>query len=86
MFLHLDFLTEEKEKKIIAFLKNQKPVISVTKTIGYCDFEFRAIVKDIHEFYTLMEDLRKQFPDMIKDYESILYYKFHQNLNYFPFD
>lgn len=86
VFLHLDFLTEEKENKIISFLKNQKPVISVTKTIGYCDLEFRAIVKDIYEFYTLIEDLRKQFPDMIKDYESILYYKFYQNLNYFPFD
>lgn len=86
VFLHLDFLTEEKEKKIISFLKNQKPVISATKNIGYCDLEFRAIVKDIHEFYILIEELRKQFPDMIKDYESVLYYKFHQNLNYFPFD
>ncbi len=86
IFLHLDFLTRDLEKKIISFLKNQKPVISVTKTIGYCDLEFRAIVKDIHEFYVLIENLRNQFPEMIKDYESILYYKFHQNLNYFPFD
>jgi hypothetical protein len=42
------------------------------------------VVKDIQEFYQLIEKLRQAFPE-IHDYESILYYKFHQALNYFPF-
>jgi Lrp/AsnC family leucine-responsive transcriptional regulator len=85
VFLHLDYLTEDKEKQIITFLKYHKTVVSVTKTIGYCELEFRAIVKDIQEFYSLIEDLRNKFPDLIKEYESIVYYKFHEALNYFPF-
>jgi len=84
-FLHLENTTEEKERKIIQFLKQQQSIISVTKTIGYCELEFRTIVKDVHEFYILMEKLRNEFPDLIKDYESIIYYKFHKALNYFPF-
>ncbi|MFC1801411.1 Lrp/AsnC family transcriptional regulator [Nanoarchaeota archaeon] len=84
-FLHLENTTEEKEKKIIQFLKQKKSVVSATKTISYCELEFRAVVKDVHEFYVVMEELRNNFPDLIKDHESILYYKFHEALNYFPF-
>ena len=83
VFLHLTNLTEESENKIIGFLKNQKSVVSVTKTIGFCELEFRTIVKDIHEFYSLMEDLRSKFSNL-NDYFSIIYYKFHKALNYFP--
>jgi len=85
IFMHLENLTEEKDKSLIGFIKLQKEVVSITKTIGYCELEFRAIVKSVAEYYELMERLRKQFPDLIKEYESILYYKFHQNLNYYPF-
>ncbi|MFH1133114.1 MAG: Lrp/AsnC family transcriptional regulator, partial [Nanoarchaeota archaeon] len=84
-FLHLENITEDKEKKIIQFLKQQKSVVSVTKTIGYCELEFRAVVKDVHEFYVLMEEIRNHFPDFIKDHESIIYYRFYEALNYFPF-
>ena len=86
VFLHLEHLTEDKEKKLIYFLKQQKSVISVTKTIGYCELEFRSILKDIHEYYALMESIRNEFQDLVKDYESILYYKFHDVLNYFPYE
>ncbi len=86
VFLHLENITETKEKSIIQFLKLTNEVVSVTKTIGYCDLEFRAIVKNVHELYNLMENIRKQFPDIIKDYDTILYYKFHNTLNYFPFN
>ncbi|MFA6461160.1 MAG: Lrp/AsnC family transcriptional regulator [Candidatus Woesearchaeota archaeon] len=85
IFLHLENLTEEKERSIIEFLKYQPSVISVTKTIGYCELEFRSVVKDVHEYYQLIEALKKQFPDVIKETESILYYQFNRVLNYYPF-
>lgn len=84
VFLHLENLIEQKEKSIIEFLKYNKTVISVTKAIGYAELEFRAVVKDVHEFYELIEQLREKFPELIKDYELILYLKFHEALNYFP--
>lgn len=85
VFLKLDHLTEKVENKLIEYLGARKEIISITRTIGFCELEFRAIVKDIHEFYALMDQLRKEFTDNIKSYDSILYYKFHNTLNYYPF-
>ena len=85
VFLHLENLSEEVEKRIIQFLKYNKTCVSITKTIGYCELEFRAIVENVEEFYKLMEELRNKFSDYLKDYESIIYYKMHDVWNYFPF-
>lgn len=84
VFLHLENLTDNVEKKIIQSLKYHKAVVSITKTIGFCELEFRSIVKDVNEFYELMEELRNNFSDNIKEYESIIYYKMHDVWNYFP--
>ena len=85
VFLHLENLSEEVEKKMIQFLKYQKACVSITKTIGYGEFEFRAVVKSVDEFYKLMEEVRNEFSDYIKEYESIIYSKMHDVWNYFPF-
>ncbi len=85
VFLHLDNLSEEIEKKIINFLKNHKTCVSITKTIGYCELEFRPICKSVDEFYELMDELRKEFSDYLKEYESIIYSKMRDVWNYFPF-
>jgi len=84
VFLHLDNLTTKKRKEIISFIGNQKQTVSITETIGYCELEFRSITKDINEFYELIEKIKKQFSEYIKEYNSILYFKFHETLNYFP--
>ena len=84
VFLHLENV-EEVEKKIIQFLKYYKTCVSITKTIGYCELEFRAICENVDEFYRLMEELRNKFSDYIKEYESIIYSKMHDVWNYFPF-
>lgn len=84
-FLHLENMSAENEKKLIQFLKYDKSVISVTKTIGHSELEFRAVVKNIQEYYLLIEEIRENFPDILENYESIIYYKFYDVLNYFPF-
>jgi DNA-binding Lrp family transcriptional regulator len=85
VFLHLNDLSVERESSIIEFLRRHKAILSVTKTVGYAELEFRAIVHNIDEFYELLHALRTRFPKVIKEYQSILYNKFHQALNYFPF-
>lgn len=85
VFLHMENHTPEVEKKLIQFLRYHKTVVSITKTIGDCELEFRPIVKNVDEFYKLMEELRNNFSDNFKDYESVIYYKMHDVWNYFPF-
>jgi len=86
IFLHLEDLTKETKNKLINFLGNQKEIISTTETIGFCDLEVRAILENIQEFYDLIEKIRTEFPTLIKNYDSIIYHKFNQSLNYFPFN
>lgn len=85
VFLDLENITELKEKEIIKFLGNEREVVSVTKTIGFCDLEFRCVVKNIEEYYLLIARLKEKFGSLIKDNKSIIYYKIHDVLNYFPF-
>ena len=85
VFLHLESLTEEVERRIIQFLKHHKTCVSITKTIGYCELELRPICKSVDEFYELMEEIRNTFSDYLKEYESIIYSKMHDVWNYFPF-
>lgn len=69
-----------------AFLSTQSQVISVTKTIGYCELECRLLVDNVQEFYELMSALKSKFADVLKDFEPVLYYKFHKSLNYYPLE
>ncbi|RMF06169.1 Lrp/AsnC family transcriptional regulator [Candidatus Woesearchaeota archaeon] len=84
VFLHMESYTPQLEKKLIEYLKQNKTCPSITKTIGYCELEFRAVVSSVDEFYALMNDMKNTFPE-IKEYESIIYAKMHGAWNYFPF-
>jgi len=84
VFLHIENATEQKERSIVEFLGSKKQVISVTKTIGYCELEFRAVIKEMQEIYDVLEELRSHYPE-IKEYDLLAYYKFHSVLNYYPF-
>lgn len=85
VFIHIENTTSMNEKKLIGFLKYQAPIVSVTRTIGFDELEFRCVVKSVDEFYQLMNIIKNSFPELIS-YDSILYYKFHQSLNYYPFN
>ncbi len=84
VFLHLENSTKKQIAQLITYLKTKKEVISITKTIGYCDLEFRAVVRDIQEFFSLITALRNTFT-IIKAHDEIIYYGFFDSLNYFPF-
>lgn len=85
VFLHLENMSDETERKMIQFLKYDKNCVSITKTIGLCELEFRAICTNIEEFYELMDRFRSEFSDNVKEYESIIYSKMHGVWNYYPF-
>jgi DNA-binding Lrp family transcriptional regulator len=73
-----------RQEALRAFLAVQPSVISVTKTIGYCELECRLLVDNVQDFYDFMTALKAKFTDVLKDFEPILYYKFHKSLNYYP--
>lgn len=83
IFLHLQNNTREKEKELIAFLKNNEHVIYITKAIGIAEIEFEILVKTIEEFYEIINEIRKKLGDVFKGYESVLVYE-EKHINYLP--
>lgn len=83
IFFFLENIPGEQEK-FRTFMAQQPEVISITKTIGYCELECRMYVDDVKEFYGFMARIKTRFSALMKDFEPIIYYKFHKSLNYYP--
>jgi DNA-binding Lrp family transcriptional regulator len=84
IFLSLQKISEEKERQIIYFLSEMPEIISVSKTLGDYELEFRAMVKDVLSLQNLIERIRKNFQEEFIDFNLITFVKFYKLLNYFP--
>lgn len=85
VFLHLQKTTKEKETEIISYLSDIPEVISVSKTFGDYELEFRAIIKNILDLQMILEDFRDRYSKEFIDFSLIIFIKFHKVLSYFPF-
>lgn len=83
VYLNLINILEPSFSNLIRYLKSLTNTIYITKPIGMADLEFELMVKTNEEFHTTMKDLRYQFPDMIKNYTSIIIRHEHY-INYLP--
>ncbi len=83
VFLHIDNFSPQLEKEIKNFLAQMKQVISISKTIGFAELEFRAYTKSVTEFYEILDKIRQRFQPFIRDTDTLLYHAWH-NFNYLP--
>ena len=61
------------------FIHKHPNTVYTTELVGGADLETEFQVKTNEEFYTYLGDLRRQFSDIIRDYEFMQYteeYKF----------
>ncbi|MEW5997106.1 MAG: AsnC family transcriptional regulator [Candidatus Micrarchaeota archaeon] len=75
-------ITREKEKKFIGFCRVHPDIINISRAAGPWDFEFECEVESYHKYNELMQGMRVAFPDIIKQYRSLLIYeqlKFENN-------
>lgn len=84
IFLKLQKTDEKKEKKIITYLSQIPEVISVSKTHGDFNLEFRLNIKNILELNEIINDFKEKFSEEFIDFEMMIFVKFHKVLNYFP--
>jgi len=85
VFLHLQKITEEKEKQVMDYLSRIPEIISVSKTFGDYELEFRAQVENISDLHKIIEDFREKYPQEFIDFNLLIFIKFHRVLSYFPF-
>ena len=65
------------ELKFQAFIKDNPHIIRAVKTLGVWDVMLYVIVNNITEFHMLMKDIKREFYDIIKHYESWNAYEEH---------
>ncbi len=61
--------SEEKEKELLKFLKNNKNVTYIGTIMGKWDLIIDIMAENQGQFDRIMKNIRQKFPDLIKDYE-----------------
>ena len=59
----------EDEKKFVSFLKESKNIVYLAKNSGKVDFTIGICSRDYKEFDEILQNIRRQFSGLIKDYE-----------------
>ncbi|MFC1647837.1 Lrp/AsnC family transcriptional regulator [Nanoarchaeota archaeon] len=61
----------DEETKLISYLKSKKNIIYVAKNSGKYDFTIGVCARDYLEYDESIREIRQEFPDLIKDIESL---------------
>ncbi len=72
-FIYFKNITEKRKKELIQFCKQHPQIINIVLCVGSWDFEIEMEVKNFEQYYTIMEDIKEIFKDIIKNYESVIF-------------
>ncbi len=78
-------LTEEKEKTFFEYARRQPNIWFHSKSLGRWDLEINMDVNDAEEFRNIMMEIKLQFSDIIKEYNTLQISKVHK-FNFYPFE
>ena len=84
MFLGNIKTSISKKESINSYIETLPQVVSVMNYVGYADIEFRICVKDSIEIHELLSNLREKFQDSIEEYDSVMFLKSFDILNFLP--
>jgi len=68
-------ITKEKETQFIGFCRSHSDIINLSKAAGPWDMEFECEVLSYHKYNELMQQMRQAFPELIKQYSTLLIYE-----------
>ena len=77
-------LDETSEKKIKGFVAKHKKATQFLKLIGSFDIEIKFEVENEDELYLALNEIRKEFSEIIRDYDILRITK-TLKLDFFPF-
>lgn len=74
VMLNLNDTSGQSRRKLITFLTYHPLTIYITIAIGQYDLEFEMMEKTHNEFHTLLKELKNTFPELIKNYFTVVFY------------
>ncbi len=84
IMLHLKNFTLEQENKLLTFCKIEPNCVQFLKLIGDYDAELEFEVFDEEEIYQILGKIRKEFSEIIRDYNLLQINQQHK-LDFYPF-
>ena len=66
----------KRNKELFEYIKQHKYFYQINKSIGGADFETEIVVKDLTHLLQILEEVMKQFNDVMKRYEYFGYTEF----------
>jgi Lrp/AsnC family transcriptional regulator, leucine-responsive regulatory protein len=75
--------TLENKKQLIQYIRENPNIIFEDQLIGGYDIEFEFEAQKPEQIRIFIEDIRRKFSTIIKEYELLTYYKLHRE-NFFP--
>ena len=83
VFLKFTNISTESVDRVIDHLMRLIHTTCITKSIGFSDIEFEVMVRNNGELHTILNDLRYDFPDLIRDVSSLIVSR-ETYVNYLP--
>ena len=71
-FVFFKNITEEKKREFINYVKNMKNTINIITTFAAWDLEIMFETKSYEDYFTIMEEVKEKFKEIIRFYESLL--------------
>ncbi len=65
-------ISPDRKKEFVEHCANHRNIIAVVEIIGPWDIELEFEVQNFEEYSAIMSSLRKRFPDIVRNYESII--------------
>lgn len=75
---NLHNLTEQKEAKLRQYIKEHPNIIFDNEVMGGDDVEIEIQVKTIEDLRKIIDEMKKEFSDIIKDHKYLWFYKEHK--------
>ncbi|HIH38603.1 Lrp/AsnC family transcriptional regulator [Candidatus Woesearchaeota archaeon] len=79
----LELLSTKRNKEIFEYCKQHKNIYQINRSIGGADFEIEVIVKNLPHLLSLIDEMKQQFPEVIRDVDYFGFSTFHI-LKYIP--
>ena len=70
--IYLENLTPKRHKEFVKYCAGLKNIIAMTDVIGPWDVELEFEVKNFEEYTQVMSRLRKDFGDIVRNFESVI--------------
>lgn len=70
--IYFNYIDEKREKTLLEYLHQNPKTSYYIRVISQWEGEVEFIVENYNEFNMIINDMRKKFSDLIKNYESVL--------------